>query len=109
MKPTSFPVAHLVLFKASISTDKSCKVIEFFKSISYDGVENDEAGENDKNIEARTFGLLPAYFTGSNQVFIGEVLDPISIKPRGLHVRRGLRHSTRDLIPGTTVIVCTMG
>jgi hypothetical protein len=55
-------------------------VIELFKSILYDDVENDEAGENDKNIEARTFGPMPAYFSESNQVFIAEVLDPIPIK-----------------------------
>jgi hypothetical protein len=76
-------MANTVLFKASMSSEESRRVVEFFHSISYDGAENDEAGENGETMEARTFGPLPAYFSSSNKAFTGKVLDPIPIKPRG--------------------------
>jgi hypothetical protein len=69
--------------KASMSTEESQRVIEFFQSILHDDAENDEAGENGETMEARTFGPLPAYFSSSNKAFTGKVLDPILIKPRG--------------------------
>jgi hypothetical protein len=78
--------ANTFLFKASLSIQESHRVMEFFNTISLDDDENDEnaeAGENDVNTASRTFGPLPAYFSGANQAFTGKVLDPIPIKPKG--------------------------
>jgi zinc finger SWIM domain-containing protein 3 len=83
-------MANTALFKASMRPDESQRVIEFFKSISYEDAENDDendenadAAENNDNNMSTTFGPLPAYFSGANQSFTGKVLDPIPIKPKG--------------------------
>uniref|UniRef100_A0ACD5YJD2 Uncharacterized protein n=1 Tax=Avena sativa TaxID=4498 RepID=A0ACD5YJD2_AVESA len=78
--------ANSVLFKASVSMEKSNRVLEFFYSIWSDEAgndENDDANKNGENNEAGTFGPLPAYFSSSSKAFSGKVLDPLPIKPRG--------------------------
>uniref|UniRef100_A0ACD6ATI9 Uncharacterized protein n=1 Tax=Avena sativa TaxID=4498 RepID=A0ACD6ATI9_AVESA len=78
--------ANSVLFRVSLSTEKSNRVLDFFDSISddeADNAENDDSSNNGENNVATKFGPLPAYFSSSSKAFHGKVLDPLPIKPRG--------------------------
>ena len=76
-------MSNSYLFKASMSTEESQRVIDFFKTIPGDDPDSDESDEAGEKNDSRTFGPLPAYFSSSTKAFDGKVLDPIPIVPKG--------------------------
>ncbi|XP_062227321.1 protein FAR1-RELATED SEQUENCE 5-like [Phragmites australis] len=69
--------ANLALFKASKSEEQSERVMRFLDEVL------EEGEEDDGSMEATSFGLLPAHFSGANQRFATEVLDPNKIVAKG--------------------------
>ncbi|XP_062211569.1 protein FAR1-RELATED SEQUENCE 5-like [Phragmites australis] len=77
--------ANLALFKASKSEEQSERVMRFLDEVL-------EEGEGDDgSMEATSFGPLPAHFSGANQRFVTEVLDPNKIVAKGAPSNKRLK------------------